>query len=189
MSVVRESTCPVYHIRNDGEYATICVRDWKNEEYFGGEILINSSFGVFAHTWGSCSVPFPKFLTKVDYDYFMGKCIGDKSYVFDGPATYINIIKDIFLIRRNKYITKEQCRTAYLMLVDVQDRIIESDSSCVDTLWDIFNEISNEPSLDEVNEAIADAHEYIIDKKNQQAEAFWNELWPIFTNHIKKDLT
>lgn len=66
-----------------GNYAVAVIRwqEWtrvqgpqqSGERLWQGTLLVDSSFGVYGHTWTYCSKPFPQFLAEVETDYLLGK--------------------------------------------------------------------------------------------------------------------
>ena len=91
VSVTKATGAEHYVIRKNYEWASIVVRCWEAEEHgktrHCGEILIHSSYGSWANSWGHCGHQFKQFLTKLDFSYLFVKFMGHKFTVFDGELS------------------------------------------------------------------------------------------------------
>lgn len=185
---VRKGSIDSYHVSNNGEHATICIGEWKRDRGDGeichcGEILIHSSFGAFANTWTACGSPFKQFLTKVEFHYFMGKCLGANFMKYDGDATLNRFLKDIVSARREQRVGKDEAREAWDLFYGIQESFQQSsDIMCIEVggiqshLPTRLRHIADEP------------WEHIEKKPDVQATWFWKEIWPEFVAALKEEL-
>jgi len=176
-ATVKKSTVEKYSIRAGHEYATICLSQWGpaqqglREGYYGGEILINSSFGSFNHAWTSCGEPFKKFLIGIDMDYFMKKCLGTSYRVYDGEATFKGVVQHVLEYRRDGSYGKVQAREIYDDLIESQSEIESSEEA--------FGR-STDGWLDEY-------YDFIQYMPAPQAVGFWKTIWPVFEAELKSE--
>lgn len=186
-ATVKKSTVEKYSIRNDGEYATICITEWGPDQrasgsnYYGGEIMINSSYGAFANAWSACGEPFKKFLIGIEMDYFMGKCLGRGATVFDGSASYKAAVARVLDARRNNDLSKEDARELYDELEYCQSELEDSEASFTAAIYRV-------PSNGDQSRVFDEAYEMLVDMPNPQAVGFWKKLWPAFEAELKNEL-
>lgn len=80
--ITENTKAKVYEVRNNGEYGTFVLMF--QEKYL--EVICNTSFGTYAHTWNSPgSNPF-EFLVNMSYGTFIYKMTQGKQYVLDSEA-------------------------------------------------------------------------------------------------------
>lgn len=154
----------VYTVSSFGEHATVCFREWDRQsgdsKYHGAEIIINSSFGAFAYTFGNIAMPFRRFFSKVGRDYLLIKFFGANFKVFSSIAT-INRAKHEVLKARRKHdssdfisgkLTAERAREAFDALDGIDshssiDRVLDSlgDIDCFEhtEYWMLCEEVEN----------------------------------------------
>lgn len=74
-------------------WATATIREWPQ----GGQLDVQSDFGVFAYAWGAIGPrSLRQFLCELQFDYFMNKARPGGYTVFDVDRTIRNIKADIF---------------------------------------------------------------------------------------------
>lgn len=130
----------VYTVRDRGEWATVCFREWsrtnpphtpggKPHTHYGAELLINSTFGAYSYTWSSMGEPFREFFSSCDRSYILGKLISGHIQVFDPIGTRDNAVREVFKARRgggrsdwtHDQITGAQARDAFAELDQIGD--------------------------------------------------------------------
>jgi hypothetical protein len=183
-SSIRKDMAEIYDIRADGEWATIalvCCEKSSVSNHWGGEILIHSSFGCFNHGWLACGKPFKEFLIGIKFDYFMKKCLGAKFYVFDGEETFKVAVSRVLEARRAKELWKTDARSMYDDLYERKDDLVVSaDQFMLNTEL-----VTDRPAQWRVFE---EAYDMIQRKPDQQAQAFWEKLWPLFENQLRTEV-
>ncbi|WP_434715660.1 hypothetical protein [Paraburkholderia sp. A3RO-2L] len=179
-----KSTCEMYRICSNGEYATVCISDWSvaavgasQRTRYGGEILVNSSFGTFCHAWDNCAVPFKAFLLNISFESFMTKCLGGVFERFDGLASLENVKRAILEIRREEGLSADDARDKWDELAMGSDEA----QSCEYAFHHVLEDICTEDS-------IGNSTEYVATSPCHQARGFWRELWPHFCDIIKTEL-
>lgn len=197
---VRKSTCDVYEVRKDGEYATMALRQWDDRETagdtgrirFGGEVLINSSFGSFCETWSYTSVSFKEFLTGVSYSSFMTKCLGLSARVYC-PEKTVQLFTDMV----NTILAQEDLTPAQavkvlevfneeLAVVDQADTptgFVAAIDAAAES--DEFEGILTKAQLEMV---FGEARMLKGMKPNPQAVGFWEQLWPELVAQLKLEV-
>lgn len=186
-STITKSTMERYAIRVGHEWATICVREFissvptsDRDPYFGGEILINSSFGSWANTWGACGRRFKKFLTEVEFDYTFGKFMGTRLRVFDGEGSVKQLRQRLLDARRHDEVSKEVARDCWDAIEDKEGELEDSGNSFVDGVFDIRRDLK--PDL------FPEPWNLITQRYDHQAEGFWREIWPVFKAELQREL-
>lgn len=166
----------VYTVRMRGPrrhwgWATATIREWPR----GGQIDVQSDFGNYAYAWGSIgNMPLRKFLTELDFDYFMNKSA--KGYrVFDEDASRRRIKAEIFDSLRRGDIDRATAHEWRDELDDIDccgseqvfaDRVMACDFFY--KLWDDY------PSL--------------VMRDSAQARAFWDGPWKALCGHWKAEI-
>lgn len=184
MSVNSLENFKCYSVKKDGEWATICIRQTKNE-YNGGEILIHSSFGSWGNFWRNIgSRDFREFLSNLDYHYFFQKLDKDLGVCFDFEGTVRNIKGCILQERRygDRYgdLTEEVARKYY----DILEYIEEHEGPYKDANT-FYNDLCQH--YDELfHFAIAD--DPTTTKPKSECKMFWDILWKEFVEHLKEEL-
>jgi len=178
-----KSICDMYRVYRDGEFATICVADWVNEKdnqktSFGGEILVNSSFGAFCHTWSNCAIPFKQFLQRISFDSFMQKCLGAELQIFDGEASLNRVKQALLALRRSRLLDAESAEERWTTLVYLSDVVQNSEESFYRELYDFC----------ESCEGLREPEFYVVKSHSLQAIGFWQQLWPIFQSMLESEL-
>lgn len=179
-----KSTCEMYRISANGEYATVCLSDWSrdvvghpSEQRYGGEILVHSSFGVFCHQWSNCGLPFKAFLLEIEFESFMSKCLGNDFLQFDGRASVDRVKKAILETRHAEGLSAEEARELWDDVSFASDTAEGSEPAFYVALEDICSE-----------ENIGSTSEFVVRKPSSQAQSFWNELWPHFLAMLEAEL-
>lgn len=187
------------------EWATICWQGWQatgvdSRPRWCGEILIHSSFGSWANSWGHCGVPFDQFLMKIECDYCAGKFMGSKAYVFDGEESVRNLRSSLIEHRRTGDITKNDARAIWDWIDENDLGLENSDSEFVNLLNNCAREadwqdpLTGRPDWDTgpgrgARYFLEEPWERISTSIDKQFEAFWRDLWPVFLEHLKKAAT
>jgi len=186
---VKKTTSEIYEIRKHGEYANISLREWSKPELqqFGGEMMVHSSFGSWAYTWGATGQPFKHFLARLTFDYMMGKLMGPETEVFDAEASIKNAMKELIQARRDEKWDKDAVREAYNELGEhLSSSMSQADFGYIcRTLSEIVAETADENGCDNI---FYEPHYMMATKVNPQAKGFWEHLWPEFVATIKKEI-
>lgn len=184
---VKKGSCDLYRVAVDGESATICVSDWgvgslMHKGSYGGEILVRSSFGNFAHAWPSCGVPFREFLTRLTANSFFTKMAGGEQY--DGEKTLAALYSLVLVQRRVGFLDAVGARELWSGANQYADEIKGSQ----DGLGYAFEGMCSEQSTARGMAICNDPDSFIKRSPPQQAVAFYELLWPAFTFALKQEL-
>lgn len=166
-------------VRNEGEFGTFFVRQGKRKDRSGDvyycELTIQSSFGNVGYYWHCMGTPTPIFLTQAHKEYLLGKLFGDRSHVFDAPATEKELRLLLLRGRQRGYVTRAQARDLYEA---IQDLGLYDDLSC---FCDVYAEYANLMAWC----SIADVpFRY---KLSPQAAGLWEKLWPEFIQALNEE--
>ena len=191
MTITKDDPCETYQVRNKGEWATICLRQWTLESHDGhprycGEVLIHSSFGNWANSWGHCGESFKSFLASLDFGYLFNKLMGTSIRQFDGEGSVEAIKRLILECRRGKRycrVSKDEAREAWDALEDNESEAEHSLNGFVRVLRDI----SDERIGDDLQAKFAEPWNHSVDKDNPQAVGFWEYIWPEFKALLEKE--
>lgn len=178
-----KTSCDMYRIAVNGEYATICLAEWTRtmrdkleKRIFGGEILVHSSYGSYCHTWTACAVPFKQFLTRITFDSFMAKCLGNDYMVFDGAAS-VEQVKQAIIRQRDDEELAAEFASELLDELEAAREIAEgSEDAFHIALADLCND-----------DTIGSSGDYVVRKPSCQAQGFWRELWPEFISMLNTE--
>lgn len=172
---------PKYEIRVNGEYATLCVESTQIErdgrQHYGGHLLINSSFGTFAHHWSNCARPFHEFLKGISFDYFITKVRADKAYVFDPQGSAQTVRKALTELAKAEGRERE--------MLELLDSLDLEASSCGVEFSHKLAEIEDEAAeICRDSCCLEDPVSFITTKPDPQLVQFWKELWPEFLKKL-----
>lgn len=179
---VIKSQMQKYRVFRNGECATIALNDWCNPKLegrpvsYGGEILIHSSFGNFSHCWSACAVPFKDFLVGISMDSFMLKSMGPEFHKFHGKESLRKLKGAILRMRRQKLYSADVARECWNDVCAGEEEAEQSESG----FYRLVNNL-REGLFD-------DAEAYLSYHPHQQAQGFWETLWPDFIAELKKEL-
>jgi hypothetical protein len=180
MSVKLIEDIKCYSVKKDGEWATICIRPTKNEQYNGGEILIHSSFGSWGYFWGNVGERgIFNFLCGVDYSYLFSKLDSDLGFCFDCDGTIREIKRTILKDRRMDDISAEEARDHYDKILSFEEWLSphEEGDLFYGDLYDSYKDLYNHLTRNDVP---------IITKKKPSCEWFWKIIWSEFIAELKK---
>lgn len=168
MTIPDEMEC--IRVQCNGEWATVCYQGWKSAETprYGGEILVHSSYGNFAHAWGNIGVPFPDFLAKVSMESFMNKAYEQGPYVFDLEASITAVRKEIETQYSDGAIDEELHRE---LLSDLEEIALNHPDEYA------FELALNTDGFEVVTGGVPT--EYVRTESNPRLVNFWDELWPL----------
>jgi len=184
MSVTKENM-DCYRVRANGEWATICVREWtvgdcqltSEKVRYCGEILIHSTFGSWGNSWTHCGCRFKKFLSFVDFDYIFTKFMGSDFHRFDGQKSFEALCKRIIEYRKNGSLDKEDARELW---DEVHDREDSLSSRSVEAWVEILSQVSIDSRSRDVKRFLEEPWYLTVESDDQSAVGFWRDLWPDF---------
>lgn len=176
-----------FTIHNNQNYGSIALRCWDNGKQgsaiaYGGEILINSSFGAWAHRWNACGMPFKKFLADINFQYLFEKLMGHGLHYFDCDGTVRYVRNEVLKYRKSRDIDAKEAREIWTGIDDYVSCQRTSQNSFIQAMQSIAYEYDL-PCL-ELSEPWHMAQ--IID--NPQAVGFWHDIWPLFIAKLKQEL-
>lgn len=192
---VSKDVCERYVVKVGMEYATIVIVEWTRnsamtggETYYCGEIMINSSFGSWGNIWGACGVPFKKFLIDSDFSYLFGKFMGAKLEVYDGDATFQELLKRVINNRRDNWFDADSARRIWNALTEREGEITQTLESMVHAVHDAIGDIGSCVDRKRISDAFAEPWEAACDRPDHQAVGFWEMIWPEFKEALALEL-
>lgn len=197
VKITRSHDMETYRIRAghaDMEWATICILGWQAKGIDGqprecGEILIHSSFGSWAFSWGHLGKPFKRFLVKAEREYVAGKFIGAKAYKFDGEKSVRELRQSLIERRRQGDLDKDEARVIWDW---IEEREMELESSAdlfVERLYDLRSEMREERSFGRgALRFLEEPYERTCTSLDRQFAGFWRDIWPAFIGQLKTEL-
>jgi len=201
MSVTKHTNVDVYSVRNRGEWATIVVREWSDQREDGseqhrGEILINSTFGSWAHYWGAPGTRFRRFLLGLDFGYAFGKFMGLALEQYDGDASMAGLQRKVIESRRRRHISREAARFVWDQIDDHSSELRESQESFITACGHIGRECDapwarraiSTMELDDIGEIFAEPWYLTETRDHPQAVGFWRDIWPEFCAALRAEL-
>lgn len=179
-----KSSIECYRYAKNGEWATIAVSEnwFYDKTQHHGEILVHSSYGNFCNSWINTGIPFKKFLIKMDMEAFGRKTMGLNDTVIDCERTRHELINQLFIYRRDHEVDKYHCRVIY-------DDITRATWDDVNEYYSWFYSFVVEYEYDCPQFGMDSPDDFLVDKPNPQLVGFWNELWSLFANELKEELT
>lgn len=179
--VVRKQTMDCYRIRAKGEWATICVTEWRSSQYYGGEILIHSSFGSWANSWSACANRFKSFLCGCDFDYVFTKFMGHELRKHDGEASLKQLHRSLIERRKHGGLDRDDARELWDALEDNRSELEDRDiHSWVETL----SRISQDSDSREIRSFLEEPWTLATTSYDCSATGFWRDLWPAFRSSL-----
>ena len=185
------------------EWATICWTGWQATGVDGkprecGEILIHSTFGSWANSWGHLGQPFDQWLQEAERSYCAEKFLGTRAREFDGEASVKSLRDSLLEHRRNGDITKNDARSIWDW---IEDNEMELESGSEEFFVNRLYECSREADWQDEGHPHK-YHErspgrgarYFLDEPyersrhqlNRQFAGFWRDLWPVFVKQLKE---
>ncbi len=166
-------------VRNEGEFGTFFVRQGKRRDRSGDvyhcELTIQSSFGNVGYYWHCMGTPAPIFFTQVHKEYLLGKLFGDRSHVFDAPATERELRLMLLRDRRQGSINQKQARNVYEALHALGEH------SELSGFCDAYAEYRNLMTWCWLSDI---PFQY---KLSPQALGLWEKLWPEFIQALNEE--
>ena len=182
MTEITKTTMDCYRLRNNGEWATICVHAYEvpdlgsNRLRQGGEVLIYSGYGTFAYHWSHCGMPFREFLTTISRDYTLTKFLGHDRMEFDKEGSIKAVKQAILRDRREGAIGHEQARDLW------EDLMWLDECETAEGFVHAYNEGIYLKKWD------AEGYEFIHQKEKDSLAYFWAEIWGPFVAHLKQEI-
>lgn len=197
-AVTKSEGWDVYHVRSDGEWATVVVKGWQGQGLDGslrevGEILVHSSYGSWGYQWGHLGEPFKQWLADLpayERSYVAGKFLGSAAYEFDGDATVALLCERLLEWRRSGDLSRDEARTIWDWIEDNAEEIVCSEA-------DFFKAMESAAcghayGLDELSNAALkffdDAWDMPQRCLHRGFAGFWRCLWPPFQQALRTEL-
>lgn len=187
-SVTIDKTGETYRIRTDRhEWATIVLFGWQATGNDGtprecGEILIHSSFGSWANSWGHLGTPFKDFLPKAERDYIASKFMGANAYKFDGALTVRELRRRLLRWRREGQLNKDEARQLWDY---IEEREVELECSTHDFVGAMQQAETELVATRAVLRFVREPWEHLASSIDIQFAGFWREVWPVFLGALK----
>jgi hypothetical protein len=169
---INKTTVECYKIRHstNSYWADITVD--ANEST--GRIQIASDFGSWERYWGACGKSFKEFLIHLNIDYAADKFGQDKW--FDEAATIKQFKREVIEYRRNDSITSEIARKIWNEIKELEE------------IGPYENEFSISISQCDELMRFNDYCPHLIRVISPLFRRFWNEIWPVFIEELKKEI-
>lgn len=191
---VTKSVCEIYEVVIGEAHASIVVRTWDNvingRTAFGGELLINSSFGTFCNIWSNSSVPFKQYLAQLDQETFLLKTLGLQARVYCPGVTWDKFAKKIESYQASKTLT--ECQVSLIMLAFSSE--FESTNQSYQAYIETIEKMAADPAI--ISELSSDVVDLVFStlpmiqgyKPNPSGVSFWTQLWPEFSAAVHREL-
>jgi hypothetical protein len=178
MKQISKTTAECYRIQRDGEHATIVVQAWQGGDREQGEILINSSHGSWGYQWGNLGLPLKYFLTRVSFDYLMGKLLRGDLREFDQAASEKAWKIDLLRARRERDLDQDQANEVWNDSMDSNPCSAEG----------FIHRLATSQPLELRGHGLwDDLPHYIVSRVQPAAVNFWNDLWPVFVEQLQSE--
>jgi hypothetical protein len=136
-----------------------------------------TSHGDFSYIWSHHGCASLKaFLSKLDYDYFMGKCHPKRGRRFDKELTVKRMRERILEYRKQQHISLQEARYARSAMIEL-DRLADSH-----THEQVFFHMAYDN--EDIHRAMDDFDGLAVNVRDPQCEGFWDKLWPHFIDKI-----
>ena len=189
-TVTRDTTGDVYRIRATHEWATIVVFGWQATGNDGtprecGEVLVNSSFGQWAYSWGHMGVSVKRFLIGAERGYMAGKFMAADAYKLDGPLSVRELRARIIAWRKCDDFTKIEARTAWDYLEEREVELEANTHDFVGAMQQAETELVMSRGL---RRFFQEPWEHLQTSLDIQFQGFWREIWPVFVAALRREL-
>lgn len=138
-----------------------------------GRINISSDFGYYSNYWGACGGGFMQFLIDLNLEYAADKFGADRW--FDLHRTLKGYKHRVLEYRRAETLTTDAAKDIWNEIKELEDCSNKSEFEA--RMWNqsrLMKMFDNCPDID-----------YDI---TPQFRKFWNTVWPVFIEQIKKDI-
>jgi hypothetical protein len=188
-TVRRDTSAQTYRIRVDYEWATIVLFGWQatgNDDTPRecGEILINSSFGQWAHGWGHMGVPLKAFLLDIDRGYAAGKFLGSAALKFDGNLTVRQLQMRLLSWRKEGQLDRYEARQVWDYIEASEDELKCSANDFVNAMQ--YGQTELIPTK-AVRRFLQEPWELLASSIDIQFAGFWREIWPVFLEQLRSE--
>jgi hypothetical protein len=184
MPTVNHTTCHRYSMRTgkDGEWAVIML------DHTGGLVSIQSDYGDYSHCWsnygGGTHAEFLGFLCQLSKDYMLTKFVG-RPTEFNSKEAADGLRRSIIQCRRKRELMggslepldREDARMAHVKCQLLEDVFSETE---------YWIRIHTDPDLVPFMDY---AGEHVTVDYSPQAHAFFDRMWPVFTEFWKKEIS
>ncbi len=191
----QKTTCDLYSVQREGEYASIVVRGWFTQPYgstvHGGELIVHGSFGTFGYTWNNCSKPFKEFLLTSRFDTLMRKLFGAKYEVFNLDATKKLFSAHLANLVLEGDITQQQAQTVQTTFdAELQGTAAFSQECFVAAITTTSEDDEVVAGLTEAQRELVFAEAVMLSGRvfNPQAVGFWNYIWPDLESTLRAEV-
>jgi len=169
---IKKTTVECYKIRHESNSYWADITVDANEST--GRIQIASDFGSWENYWGACGKSFKSFLISLNIDYVAGKFGADKW--FDEVATIKQFKREVLEYRKDDSITAEVARKIWNEIIDLEE------------VGSYENEFSMRLFNGEEIMRFYDYCPHLIRDISPLFRRFWNEIWPVFVEELKKEI-
>lgn len=189
-SVTKDATAETYRIRTARhEWATIVLFGWQatgndSTPRECGEILVHSSFGSWANSWGHLGTPFKDFLLKAERGYVASKFMGADAYKFDGQLTVRELRLRLLRWRKEGKLNKDESRQLWDY---VEEREVELESSTHDFVGVMQQAETELVATKAVRRFVQEPWERLATSLDIQFAGFWREVWPVFLEQLNAE--
>lgn len=174
---ITKTMTETYTLRGDyGLWAKINLECGKKSV----NVMISSDYGSFDYFWHDCGSNPKKFLTTLHWHYTMKKLMNGEHNLYepDFDTRLINFKKTIIQFRKDKYITINQARDIWDIMIELfKDcnnddfyyyKIINEDIFC-----NLFSDMESIPNDHKLKPVVMD---------------FWNKIWLPFIEYLKTEI-
>lgn len=179
-----------YQVCLNGEAATfalkVSTRELPGQTFYGGMLMVYSSFGNFCNNWSSTGIPFKMFLQNISREYFMEKCLGHDANVYCDVKTFRNVLRQLVVLHKDGTLSREDACTLLAALKEVR-----GDFATPESFARTMDDLASEYEIDMPNSRylFEDYGSYAAEKPDPLTVHFWDELWPMFIAELKAETT
>jgi len=171
-SEFKKEQTTIYRLRDGFNFASIILD--------GNNVIIDSSYGVYAHYW---SHPGPEgiksFITKAEDSYVMGKFSkGKREFLLDESLEEVK--KHVLDGRRKGGLSKEVAREAFGGMLDIKDNYINNEALFVQAIFE--NEVLSKIFSDYDTIPLRISFERSL---TMFMEVFWSQFKQIISDEIE----
>lgn len=164
----------LYQLREKGfGWADITV----NANNQSGRIQIASDFGDWQYYWSHCGEPFKQFLVGLDKHYTAGKFKANRHFDLENNVRALQ--HELYEQLMEENITQPAHDTATEELKEIAE-------TCSSNIHEFWSQLSQTKVL---YHEIGGSDWETTNSIEPGFERFWQEVWPVFTEQLKKELT
>ena len=176
-AIITKSTVICYKIRfkESSLWADITIDEGEKS----GRLQIASDYGDWQYYWGFCGESFKKFLIGLNIHYIAGKFGANQWFDLDKTIALLESQVEEYLSYKS-YLTKTSRETLKKEL-NAEIKTLKHEVSCKD---EFIHKMWDSEELMKIFDNVPD----IVINIEPLFQRFWNEIWSIFVEELKKEI-